>query len=221
MSPIIRAGPAPHSTCLLRLPSASLTIEDNRPYQMNHDAEDEVEKTLSDRKWMRHETPPWVGSDAVFFLTICAGNRGGAEFLDNNRAKRILESAKFYHDNKKWWVSLILVMPDHLHMLVQFPPQTEMNMLVKNWKRFLTRETAVSWQKGFFEHRIRNDESLQEKADYIRNNPLTAGLIEPDEEWPWQDGFMNRYGRLSPIVSAGPAAHPTRRLQLPLGFADD
>ena len=158
---------------------------------MDHDAEDEIENILPDRKWMRHEMPHWVSSDAIFFLTLCAGNRGSTELLDDNRARRILDSAKFYHDSKKWWVSLILVMPDHLHMLVQFPPETEMNNLIKSWKRFLARETGVTWQKGFFEHRIRSDESLRKKADYIRNNPLRAGLVEPDGEWPWRDGSIN------------------------------
>ena len=159
---------------------------------MDHDAEDEIENVLPDRKWMRHGTPHWVDSDAIFFLTLCAGNHGSSELLDDNRAARILDSAMFYHNSDRWWISLILVMPDHLHMLVQFPPGAEMNKLIKSWKRFLARETGVSWQKGFFEHRIRSAESLKEKADYIRNNPLAAGLVERAGEWPWRDGSMNR-----------------------------
>ena len=155
---------------------------------MDQELENESENVLPDRKWMRHNTPHWVAADAVFFLTICAGNRGGSEFLEDERPQRILDSAKFYHDQRKWFVSLILVMPDHLHMLVQFPPGPKMNKLVQNWKRHLARETGISWQKGFFEHRIRADESLWEKAEYIRENPVKAGLVENRDGWPWQGG---------------------------------
>ncbi len=37
----------------------------------------------------------------------------------------------------------------------------------------------------FFRHRVRHDESLDEKAAYIRANPVRAGLIAEGEEWPY------------------------------------
>ena len=140
---------------------------------------------------MRHDTPHWAAPDSYFFLTICAGERGGAPLIDHGRAERILDSARYYHDQQQWWVNLIVVMPDHLHLMVQFPPDTTMNGLIKNWKRYLARETGVSWQGGFFEHRIRNEESLAEKTQYIRMNPEKAGLVDNYESWPWQGGTLD------------------------------
>jgi hypothetical protein len=43
----------------------------------------------------------------------------------------------------------------------------------------------IAWQRNFFDHRLRHDESLDEKVAYIRENPVRAGLIAEGEEWPY------------------------------------
>jgi hypothetical protein len=46
----------------------------------------------------------------------------------------------------------------------------------------------VTWQEGYFDHRLRDDErgeQLSMKIDYIRENPVAAGLCERSEDWPW------------------------------------
>jgi hypothetical protein len=37
----------------------------------------------------------------------------------------------------------------------------------------------------FFDHRVRSEESLEEKACYIRLNPVRAGLITCPDDWPY------------------------------------
>jgi hypothetical protein len=53
------------------------------------------------------------------------------------------------------------------------------------WKQGLARNHKISWQRNFFEHRIRNDENIGAKADYILQNPVRAGLIERSQDWPY------------------------------------
>jgi putative transposase len=67
-------------------------------------------------------------------------------------------------------------MPDHLHALISFPALEKMSGVVGDWKRFQQRESAVRWQEGYFDHRIRNDREFEEKAAYIRRNPVVKGL---------------------------------------------
>ena len=54
---------------------------------------------------------------------------------------------------------------------------------VTNWKRYTANRFGVDWQRDFFDHRIRHDESLDAKADYIRMNPVRKGLCERPEDW--------------------------------------
>lgn len=74
-------------------------------------------------------------------------------------------------------------MPDHLHMLVAFPYEQDMVKVVTDWKSLLARKTGVAWQRDFFAHRIRSGENWEQKADYIRLNPVRAGLAAHPEDW--------------------------------------
>jgi putative transposase len=42
------------------------------------------------------------------------------------------------------------------------------------------------WERGFFDHSIRNSESYAQKWDYVRENPVRAGLVSREEDWPFQ-----------------------------------
>lgn len=77
-------------------------------------------------------------------------------------------------------------MPDHLHMPATFGKQSGMEALIRNWKRYLTNHTGIRWQRDFFDHRLRDDENFTEKANYILNNPIRAGLVARFEDWPYQ-----------------------------------
>jgi REP element-mobilizing transposase RayT len=42
------------------------------------------------------------------------------------------------------------------------------------------------WQAGFFDHLLRSQESPSQKWEYVRYNPVRAGLVEKPEDWIWQ-----------------------------------
>ena len=77
-------------------------------------------------------------------------------------------------------------MPDHLHGIVIFFQQFQMQKAVANWKRWLATQKGIRWQDGFFDHRLRSLESAEQKADYIRLNPVRAGLVEDPAQWPYR-----------------------------------
>ena len=76
-------------------------------------------------------------------------------------------------------------MPDHLHALIAVPDAESLTPLVRMWKSYQTKTIGINWQSGFFDHRLRSDESLTEKAHYIRMNPERAGLITHAADWPY------------------------------------
>jgi len=51
--------------------------------------------------------------------------------------------------------------------------------------RITARIANIAWQRNFFDHRLRNDESENEKVAYIRANPVRAELIGPNDRWPF------------------------------------
>jgi hypothetical protein len=44
---------------------------------------------------------------------------------------------------------------------------------------------APHWQKTFFDHLLRSSESYSEKWNYVRENPVRAGLVASAEDWPY------------------------------------
>lgn len=47
------------------------------------------------------------------------------------------------------------------------------------------RNHQISWQRDFFDHRLRDHHAEIEKTQYILMNPVRKGLCERMEEWQW------------------------------------
>jgi REP element-mobilizing transposase RayT len=142
------------------------------------------------RKGLPHATPLWIApSREIYFLTICARDRASRPLLPI--AARLLAAVRHTHDRGKWWAHLALVMPDHAHLLVRCAD--DLPGVVRAWKHWTAHHLGVAWQRDFFEHRLRHDESLREKADYILANPVRAGLVPDGQSWPhfWMPGNEN------------------------------
>ena len=138
------------------------------------------------RKQLPHDVPNWVPDEADYFITICCRSRGANELAKSGVARSLLESIDYRHSNRDWYMHLALLMPDHVHFLVSFPGQAKnLQTVISKWKEWTAKSLKLKWQRDFFEHRLRRDESFEEKSDYIRANPVRAGLIAKPEDWPY------------------------------------
>jgi len=140
------------------------------------------------RRALPHEVPIWIDpAKEVYFLPLCAKPRGESHLCRLEIPEKLIESARFKHDSRAWFVHLFLLMPDHLHSLITFSEnEKSIKTAISSWKSFTAKTLGITWQPNFFEHRLRNDENFQEKADYIRNNPVGAGLVTTPADWPHQ-----------------------------------
>ncbi len=141
--------------------------------------------TPAPRKHLNHETPHWVTSDADYFVTLCAEPRGQNHFCHPAIGTTLLDSIAFYNEKQTWFCHLAVLMPDHIHLLVAFPPDKTLSQAIGLWRQYLSRNHKIVWQHNFFEHRLRNEENIEQKADYILQNPVRAGLIERAQDWPY------------------------------------
>lgn len=121
--------------------------------------------------------------EGIFFITICAKERGCDVLIAKSLA--ILEAVRHRQSAGVWFCRLFVIMPDHVHALIRFPdPANPMPTVVANFKRWTARSGQFHWQRDFFEHRLRSNESVHEKADYILRNPVRAGLAASPDLWP-------------------------------------
>ena len=140
---------------------------------------------LPDRKRMEHRPPAWVKDGATFFVTINCRERGEVWLTVPACSAGLKASLAHVSKARGWRVSLCVLMPDHLHMLVSFQLDRSMGDEIKNWKRYTARTLKIVWQREFFDHRIRDARSFEEKWLYCMHNPVRRGLCVKADEWPF------------------------------------
>ncbi len=145
-----------------------------------------------------------------YFVTICCHQRRrlftNCNLVDELRT--VLNDSCAAHLFK---VDAYCFMPDHFHALLAGMSQSA-NLLaaVRSFKGASTARArsltiAPLWQKGFYDHLIRAEESLNRITWYILMNPVRDGLVSTASEWPFSDWSMPDWrSKLAPAESYVP-----------------
>ncbi|MBC3485783.1 transposase [Pseudomonas kermanshahensis] len=86
-----------------------------------------------------------------------------------------------------------VVMPDHLHWLIELHTNTLCSLMRQFKSRSGTAlcKAGVSrgqvWQRGYHDRALRKDDDVRKIARYIVANPLRAGLVEHIGDYPHWD----------------------------------
>lgn len=126
----------------------------------------------------------------AYFITICTKDKKcilsrivGADIIrpcivQLTECGKIVESGinnitKFYPNCV---VNHYVIMPNHIHLIIAINNNSgriiSAPTVIGQFKRYVSKECGFSlWQKGFYDHIIRDDEDYMTKAEYIQNNP--------------------------------------------------
>jgi len=105
------------------------------------------------------------------------------------RAEKILESIRIYEDLNKWRVFVMLVMPDHVHLIASFNYKIGIRSVIASWKGYYARSLGIQWQRSYFEHRIRNQAEYTKLFHYVLLNPVRKNLVTDWKDWPHKHVF--------------------------------
>lgn len=129
-------------------------------------------------------------SNPVYFVTLCTHRRRkllATSALSEGFA-RFAERAYSEHNIA---VGRYVIMPDHLHLFVNGADNFELGRWIGLLKLVLRKSIGCPpardpiWQRGFFDHILRNEESYAQKWSYVRDNPVRAGLVAKADDWPY------------------------------------
>jgi len=134
----------------------------------------------------------WLFTDRpLFFITAATYRR--RRLLDQPRVHEAFRSFCEKGPARGVFVGRYVLMPDHLHCFVGVAPG---GLSLSKWVQILKVTLAKSlreqehqgpfWQKGFFDHVLRSGESYNRKWEYVRENPVRAGLVKQSADWPFQ-----------------------------------
>jgi REP element-mobilizing transposase RayT len=83
-----------------------------------------------------------------------------------------------------------VVMPDHMHWLLELGTATSLSGLVGAVKAVTAHGLGRRiWQNGFHDHALRREEDLAKVARYIVANPLRVGLVQRIGDYPHWDAI--------------------------------
>jgi putative transposase len=142
----------------------------------------------------RRKLPHLQSDYKPHFVTFCTHRR----WILPEKARGIVLNSCLHDHEVKIDLHAVVVMPDHVHMiLTPLIKQTAFEVYclgeitdgIKGASahlvnRALGRQGKV-WQTESFDRVLRSSEKLDEKIDYILNNPVRAGLVESAPDYPW------------------------------------
>jgi REP-associated tyrosine transposase len=139
-------------------------------------------------------TPPRldrvVPSNPVFFVTACTYRRRPI-LADSPVAAAFIEFAKRAYCEHNIAIGRYVIMPNHIHLFVCGPDDFKLGRWMGMLKQCLAKKIvrALSadpvWQRRFFDHVLRSDESYAQKWNYVRDDPVRAGLVTNADDWPY------------------------------------
>lgn len=131
-----------------------------------------------------------TGNPTIVFLTVCTKDRH--PWLAQRHVHDAL--VQVWHQATAWLVGRYVLMPDHLHLFcAPGDMAVPLNTWVAYWKRQFSRlhlPGTGAWQRDCWDTRLRRGESYAEKWEYVRQNPVRAGLCQKAEDWSYQ-GELN------------------------------
>jgi putative transposase len=147
-------------------------------------------------KHLRRLERIWIDSP-IYFVTTCVKNRRQL-LASDDVTKVLIYEWRAAHERHGWAVGRYVIMPDHVHFFCR--PELDAKPLsefVGFWKSYTSRKiqalgqprstpaATTLWQREFFDHVLRSAESYGEKWNYVRENPVRAGLVSTADEWKY------------------------------------
>ena len=134
---------------------------------------------------------------ATYAVTKCTANRARVfdPWQETGRlsAQVVVDEFRNRHGTGEWLCLGYVVMPDHLHLVIRLL-KGSLSGQMGAFSRFTAREihrvlgqTGTLWQEGFYDHALRGRKSCEAYLQYIRFNPVRAGLVGKPEEWAYMD----------------------------------
>ena len=130
----------------------------------------------------------------MYFLTLCVMDRKPV-LAEEHVYQRFVDFIRESPERYRWCVACYVFMPDHAHL---FARSAHSHVTLGAWIKALKAMVArreFRWQAGFFDHVLRDDESMSARWEYIRQNPVRAELVERVEDWPYWGAFHPVDGR--------------------------
>jgi hypothetical protein len=146
---------------------------------------------VPEKKSLPHDVLMWVDPHReIYFVTINCQERGRNRLALPEISARLFETVRHRQEKFLWWPHVFLLMPDHLHALVPFPPAGKpLQTVVCQWKEWTAKKPASAGSGTFLKIPCERNLSHARKTGHssilptARGRNLTGRNIAPRCAW--------------------------------------
>jgi len=138
----------------------------------------------------------------AYFITFSCYKR--RRLLDTDQSRRIvLGNLSSQLAKQEGRCIGFVLMPDHVHALVWFPQAERISIFMNKWKEHTSHrikeflrskmpsywstlgENDPVWQRRYYVFHVETSGKVEEKLNYLHENPVRARLVSRAVDWRW------------------------------------
>jgi REP element-mobilizing transposase RayT len=134
----------------------------------------------------------------------------GSCWLHDVRIATMVEEALLHFDGQRYRLLAWVIMPNHVHVLVELRAEILLSDLLHTWKSFtakaanrMLRRSGSFWMPEYFDRYIRDEKHFANAVNYIHENPVMAHLVARAEEWPYSSAWWGRQSAARSDLGSG------------------
>ena len=117
----------------------------------------------------------------IHFLTFSCYHRQ-PKFTNASACETFVDALERGRQNYNLCVYGYIVMPEHVHLLVNEPERSTLAQAIKSLKQGVARRLALRaedsfWQARYYDFNVWSEKKFVEKLRYIHRNPVRRGLV--------------------------------------------
>ena len=176
------------------------------------------------RIWEAHHLEPWSNKDWAEYhkrfsermeQLLDAGY--GSCALSKPEIGELVETALRHFDGSRYRLGDFVLMPNHVHVLVQPAGDTELSTVIQSWKSFTAKRanaclgtSGAFWRDEYFDHLVRSEAQYEKFRAYIQENP-TGARLRHDQFRRGTGSFVLPWQRAAGIFPAESVPPASRR----------
>lgn len=125
----------------------------------------------------------------------------GACILRNDAYAIVVRTALEHFDGERYRLIAWVIMPNHVHVLIEQLEGFPLGDIVRGWKSFSAKEINkvrglrdAVWAPDYHDRYIRDGRHLGDAVAYIENKPINARLVKQARDWPYSSAAVTNAG---------------------------
>jgi putative transposase len=123
-------------------------------------------------------------------------------YLEIPAIAEIIKESLHHRDGKDFTLWAYCIMSNHIHFLITtYDTNTHyLYKIMQDFKKYTGREANrilgrtgnPFWEEEYYDHLVRDEAEFYRIENYILMNPVKAGLVKNQTEWPWNYTLLQK-----------------------------